>query len=100
VLDDNVDRIKFAPSFTDMNEAMRRRRSDTRSLSKATSMERAVSSIFVLGKSTSRTSQDRPRTQETTDFTSLSPEELGGVEYRALRVLLKVTIGKSPLHTQ
>jgi hypothetical protein len=94
-IDNDVDGIKAAPTAQSLNEAIRRRKSDTRSLSKATSVERAVSSIFVLGKTISRASQDRQSTQESTDYSSLSPEELGGVEYRALRVLLKVAIGKS-----
>lgn len=78
---------------SDSRDAMRRRKSDTRSLSKARSMERAVSSIFVLGSSTGRTSQDKPRSMSV-DIASMTPDELGGIEYRALRVLLKITIGK------
>jgi hypothetical protein len=74
---------------------MRRRKSDTKSLIKTTSVERAVLSIFVLGNTTSRTvSQDKFKTQEPVDYTALNMEELGGVEYRALRVLLEVAIGK------
>lgn len=64
------------------------------SLSKATSLDRAVSSMFVLGSTTSRLSHDRSRASEAVDLASLSREELGGIEYRALRVLLKVTTGK------
>jgi hypothetical protein len=64
------------------------------SLSKATSMDRAVSSIFVLGSTTNRLNQDRSRASEPADLASLSQEDLGGIEYRALRVLLKVTTGK------
>jgi len=63
-------------------------------MSKATSVDRAVSSIFVLGSMSRGNSEDRSRSQEPpTDLASLTPEELGGIEYRALRVLLKVTIG-------
>ncbi|KAF1915594.1 potassium transport protein 1 [Ampelomyces quisqualis] len=91
--DEDEDRIESAPTATGLNEAMRRRRSDTRSLSKATSMENAVSSIFVLGSNASRTSQDKFRPSKSVDLASLSPDELGGIEYRALRVLLKITIG-------
>jgi hypothetical protein len=67
-------------------------------MSKATSVDRAVSSIFVLGSISSRHSEDRSRIQEPVDLASLTPEELGGIEYRALRVLLKVTIGTYGLH--
>lgn len=74
---------------------MRRRKSDTRSMSRATSIDRVVSSMFVLGGTSSRAaSQDRSRASEPVDLASLSREELGGIEYRALRVLVKVTAGK------
>lgn len=63
------------------------------SMSKATSVERAVSSIFILGGSSRRASQDRPREAEPVDLASLTRDELGGIEYRALRTLLKVTCG-------
>ena len=65
-------------------------------MSKATSVDRAVSSIFVLGSTASaRRSEDKPRREPAIDLASMSREELGGVEYRALRVLLKVAIGTS-----
>ena len=63
-------------------------------MSKATSMDRAISSIFVLGSTESRYSQDNTsRASEPIDLASLSREELGGIEYRALRVLLKIAAG-------
>lgn len=57
-------------------------------------MDRAVSSIFVLGNTTSRISQDKAKESEPLDLASMSREELGGIEYRALRVLLKITTGR------
>lgn len=58
-------------------------------------MDRAVSSIFVLGGIASRASDDQSRMPEPISLASLTPEELGGVEYMALRVLLKVVSGQS-----
>jgi potassium uptake Trk family protein len=94
--DDEEDEIK---PVAGSSNALRRRRSDnrsitTRSMSKARSVDRAVSSIFVLGStaSASRRSDDEPKRQPV-DLASMSREELGGIEYRALRVLLKVTVG-------
>ncbi|EMD88757.1 hypothetical protein COCHEDRAFT_1205887 [Bipolaris maydis C5] len=88
--DEDDDQIKPVGEF---NNRLRRRLSETRSISKATSIDRAVSSIFVLGSTPSgRRSEEKSR-QPSIDLTSLSPEELGGVEYRALRVLLKVVVG-------
>lgn len=92
-LSDDEDAIKPAPTAAQSSKAIRRRKSDTMSLSKATSLDRAVSSMFVLGSTTSRLSHDRSRASEAVDLASLSREELGGIEYRALRVLLKVTTG-------
>jgi hypothetical protein len=57
-------------------------------------MEQAVSSMFVLGSTRSRSYQEKSRTSNAVDLASLSPQELGGIEYRALRVLLKLTTGK------
>lgn len=72
-------------------------------------METAVSSIFVLGSTArgqsqdwSRKSMERTKSMDQTksmdrtksiDIATLTPDELGGIEYRALRVLLKVAIG-------
>ncbi|KAH3984466.1 hypothetical protein HBI56_115020 [Parastagonospora nodorum] len=105
--DEDVDRISIAR--TESNSIMRRKKFDTRKMSKATSMETAVSSIFVLGSTArgqsqdrSRKSFDRAKSMERTksmdrtksiDIATLTPDELGGIEYRALRVLLKVTVG-------
>lgn len=58
-------------------------------------MDRAVSSIFVLGRAPSRSSDERSRISEPISLASLSYEELGGVEYSALRVLLKIVAGRS-----
>ncbi|KAJ4342571.1 hypothetical protein N0V95_006911 [Ascochyta clinopodiicola] len=91
--DDNEDAIKQAPAIASSSRAMSRSRSETRSLSRATSMDRAVSSIFVLGRTPSRSSDTRSRISEPVSLASLSYEELGGVEYSALRVLLKVLAG-------
>ncbi|KAA8613868.1 Potassium transport protein 1 [Pyrenophora tritici-repentis] len=96
--DEDEDQIK---PIADSSYAMRRTKSNTRSMrstrsmSKATSVDRVVSSMFVLGSTSSATrSESKPR-REPLDLSSLTPEELGGVEYRALRVLLKITIGTS-----
>lgn len=89
-----MDRIESAPIAAESSEVIRRTKSLTRSLSKATTLERAISSIFVLGNTTDHSSQYKPKAPEPVNLASLSPEELGGIEYRALRVLLKVTSGK------
>ncbi|KAI4940291.1 hypothetical protein J4E86_011096 [Alternaria arbusti] len=96
--DEDEDRIK---PVAESSNPLRRLGSETRSMntrtmSKATSVDRAVSSIFVLGSTASgaRRSEDKPaRRTPTIDLSSMTREELGGVEYRALQVLLKVTIG-------
>ncbi|KAL7775760.1 hypothetical protein CFE70_009604 [Pyrenophora teres f. teres 0-1] len=94
--DEDEDQIK---PITESSYAMRRTKSNTRSMrstrsmSKATSVDRVVASMFVLGSTSSVThSEIKPR-REPLDLSSLTPEELGGVEYRALRVLLKITVG-------
>lgn len=72
--------------------------SRTRSFSKATSVDRAVSSIFVLGRTPSRagsSNDNSSRMSEPVNLSTLSYEELGGVEYSALRVLLKIIAGWS-----
>ena len=66
-------------------------------MSKATSVDRVVSSMFVLGSTASAARSESKSKREPMDLSSLTPEELGGVEYRALRVLLKVTIGRVKL---
>jgi hypothetical protein len=99
IVDEDADRIK---PVAESSYPLRRLRSETRSMttrtmSKATSVDRAVSSIFVLGSTASgaRRSEDKPRKEPAIDLASMTREELGGVEYRALHVLLKVTIGTS-----
>jgi hypothetical protein len=52
------------------------------------SLDHAVSSVFVLGDSKKQRHGPEPH-----ELAVLSREELGGIEYRALQVLLKVTIG-------
>jgi hypothetical protein len=56
-------------------------------------MDRAMSSIFVLGSTSRSSSQNRSRKAESIDLASLTPKELGGIEYRALWVLFKVASG-------
>ncbi|KAF2689254.1 potassium transport protein 1 [Lentithecium fluviatile CBS 122367] len=90
--DEDEDAIKPVP-IAGSSSGMRRRNRDTRPLSRATSMDRALSSIFVLGSTESRFSHDISRELEPVDLASLTREELGGIEYRALTVLLKVTTG-------
>ncbi|KAG9187139.1 hypothetical protein G6011_05010 [Alternaria panax] len=95
--DKDEDRIKpvAESSYTRRRNRSETRSINTRTLSKATSVDRAVSSIFVLGSTASAhsRSEDKPRREPAIDLVSMSREELGGVEYRALHVLLKVTIG-------
>lgn len=57
-------------------------------------MDRALSSMFVLGRTASRSSDERSRVSEPISLASLSYEELGGVECGALRVLLKIVTGE------
>lgn len=96
--DDDEDAIKPTTTMASSSYSLRRRNLDTRPMSKAASMDRAISSIFVLGSTESRHSQDNySRASEPVDLASLSREELGGIEYRALRVLLKVTAGEQGL---
>jgi hypothetical protein len=94
-LDGDLDRIEPVRT-TESSGMTRRKRPDTRSMSKATSMENAVSSIFVLGGTTRSLCQEKSLGRSV-DLATLTLEELGGIEYRALRVLLKVTIGKCSL---
>ena len=82
-----------------------------RSISRANSIERAASSIFVIGgRHSSDVSKRRPDAQDDTrlpqlsahatvgrnsNFHNLSSDDrqlLGGIEYRALRLLLKITL--------
>lgn len=58
-------------------------------------MDRAVSSIFVLGRTPSHASDDRSKVSQPISLASLTYEELGGVEYSALKILLKIVVGQS-----
>jgi hypothetical protein len=74
-LDEDVDRIEVATTSTGSYGMMRRKRNDTRRMSKATSMETAVSSIFVLGSTTRSLSQERSKARSV-DLALLTTEEL------------------------
>ncbi|KAL6153873.1 hypothetical protein ACJQWK_01659 [Exserohilum turcicum] len=91
--DEDEDQIK---PIAESSNPLRRAISETRSMSKATSVDRAVSSIFVLGSTpgvtSARRSEDNRSRQPSIDLKSLSREELGGVEHRALQVLLKIVV--------
>ena len=56
-----------------------------------------MSSIFVLGSTSRSSSQNRSRKAESIDLSSLTPEELGGIEYRALWILFKIAAGMCEL---
>lgn len=92
--DEDEDAIRPAPTVAESSMATLRRKSDTLSLSRTITVDRAVSSIFVLGGTTKRPSQDHSRASEPVDLAAMSREELGGIEYRALRVMLKIAAGK------
>ncbi|CAI6335467.1 unnamed protein product [Periconia digitata] len=92
-LSDDEDAIKIAPAGSASDNAMHHRKPRRGSQSVYASMDNAVSSIFVLGKTATSNSRDKGRELEPHDLASLSREELGGIEYRALRVLLKITTG-------
>jgi hypothetical protein len=94
-LDEELDRTE--PVRTTVSNKMKRgKRFDTRSMSEATSMENAVSSMFLLGETMRCLSQENSAAKSV-DLATLIPEELGDIEYCALCVLLKVTIGKCVL---
>ena len=65
--------------------------SSRRSMSRSRSVDRAVTSMFVLG---SRDEIAASKLIEPDDIASLSRDELGGIEYRALRTLLPVATGE------
>ncbi|KAF2274229.1 potassium transport protein 1 [Westerdykella ornata] len=92
---DEEDGIQIKPvsSAGEGYHSRRRRKSDTRSMSRVASVDRAVSSVFVLGSTASRASHEKIAAPEPIDLVSLTSEELGGTEYNALRVLLKLTCG-------
>jgi hypothetical protein len=94
---------------------LRRRRSDGRSISKAKSIERVASSLFVVGGGSGREASpklqsdaslsrrsDIPylssqatigRNSQFNNLTSQDREQLGGIEYRSLKLLLKIVVG-------
>ncbi|KAF1936399.1 TrkH-domain-containing protein [Clathrospora elynae] len=76
------DNIRPVPK-TESSRPVCRRNSDTVIMSRATSVDCAVSFIFVLRSTTNRISEEKQMRQE----------GIGGIGYRALRFLLKVTIG-------
>jgi hypothetical protein len=107
------------PSLHAEPSEFRQRRPEGRKLSKGTSIERVASSLLVLGSTPSQ-SKSRPKTASTpqqldlphissqatigrnSQFQNLTQEDrdlLGGLEYRALRLLLKIVIGKRPRAT-
>ncbi|KAH7111301.1 potassium transport protein 1 [Dendryphion nanum] len=89
--EEDKDAIKISPTGFKPSNVLQQRKAHTCSLNSSTSIDRAVSSIFVLGSTTSHISQGKVRGSEPLDLASLSREELGGIEYSALRVLLKIT---------
>lgn len=105
------------PDFPKQSSGPRERK--PRSMSKATSIEKVASSIFVIGSCTgpernlsARNSREIGKTNlnllgmsshatvgRNSQFFSLLPEDreqLGGIEYRALKLLLKICIGSFP----
>jgi hypothetical protein len=81
------------PTAAERTKTVYRRESDAFNFSRTPSIGRAKSSVLALGNIISRFSQDVTRPAKPIDLALLSPEELGGIEYRALRVLLKLTAG-------
>lgn len=110
-IDDNE--ITKAPNPDVGPSEFRRRRSEGRSIAEATSVERVASSMFVIGAIPSRTRPRRPSLSQQTDMPCLSSqatigrnsqfqnltkedrEHLGGLEYRTLKLLLKIVVGKA-----
>ncbi|KAF2868839.1 hypothetical protein BDV95DRAFT_642773 [Massariosphaeria phaeospora] len=113
VIDD--DDIAKAPNPDAGPSRFRRRRSEGRSIAEATSIERVASSMFVIGGAPSQ-SRARARTTSlfqqsdmpylsshatigrNSQFQNLTKEDrelLGGLEYRALKLLLKIVVGNT-----
>jgi len=116
---DNDEIKPVEPAGTSASRPNRKREFDGPALVKATSAEivQATSSLFVLGSSQVRTSSHhRVSTQSAAQlselprlssqvtigrnsrFQNLTPqdrEELGGIEYRSLKLLLKIVVGAS-----
>lgn len=107
--------VKATNAEVEHGGAVRRRKPDGLSIVEATSIERVASSVFVLGatpsherpRSQSRSSQQRHpdmpylssqatigRNSQFTNLTAHDREKLGGIEYRSLKLLLKIVLGK------
>ncbi|KAF2247945.1 potassium transporter [Trematosphaeria pertusa] len=105
--------VKATNAEVEHGGAVRRRKPDGLSIVEATSIERVASSVFVLGatpsherpRSQSRSSQQRHpdmpylssqatigRNSQFTNLTAHDREKLGGIEYRSLKLLLKIVL--------
>jgi hypothetical protein len=62
-------------------------------MSTAVSVDRAVSSMFVLGSTPHNLTRTMSRSSEPPELAEMSRDELGGAEYRALKALLPITLG-------
>ncbi|KAF2267453.1 hypothetical protein CC78DRAFT_577164 [Lojkania enalia] len=114
--DEDDDAIKPAPPVTGSSDARWRGKSRRSSFSNSTTLDHAVSSMFVLGATSTSQGRDElrkvpsvvnkpadlpylfsePTIGRNSNFYNLdeaSWEELGGIEYRALKVLLKIVVG-------
>ncbi|KAK0609306.1 Potassium transport protein 1 [Lasiodiplodia hormozganensis] len=114
--DGDMDKITRVTTSEEPSGLTRRRTRAGPSLASARSIERVASSMFVLGAdpsthrnsmsrrsmSISRTSTDAPylskqvtigRNSEFYNLTAEDRERLGGIEYRSLRLLLKIVVG-------
>ncbi|KAB2568855.1 Potassium transport protein 1 [Lasiodiplodia theobromae] len=114
--DEDMDKITRVTTSEEPAGLTRRRTRAGPSLASARSIERVASSMFVLGAdpspqrpsmsrrsmSISRTSTDAPylskqvtigRNSEFYNLTAEDRERLGGIEYRSLKLLLKIVVG-------
>ncbi|KAG9232849.1 putative cation transporter [Amylocarpus encephaloides] len=113
--DGDGDEIKPDKSHLGANGLTHRRKGGARrtSIGRATSIDRVASSLFVMGPTpTSREENPRPRVEpqlarmptlssqatvgRNSQFSNLTMEDreqLGGLEYRSLRLLLKIVVG-------
>lgn len=109
------DEITIAPAHGIGSDELRRRKFDGHSISEAISVERIASSMFVIGatpsQSKARSRQPKPshhsemprlssqvtigRNSMFQNLTKEDRELLGGLEYRALKLLLKIVIGNT-----
>ncbi|KAF1969798.1 potassium transporter [Bimuria novae-zelandiae CBS 107.79] len=111
--DDEDEIVKATDAEVEHGGAVRRRRPDGLSIAEATSIERVASSMFVIGATSSR---ERPRSQtrsslqrhpdmpylstqatigrnsQFSNLTAQDRERLGGIEYRSLKLLLKIVL--------